>query len=440
MDGPMNGPLNIKPTERYQYNGEEYEIVDVDGDRVQLRSLQQSRTIIFQTMDKLIRAWQKGHLRRTQEAPFAPSATSISTALSTSHNATLMKRLAYLLPVLEEFGGHLPRPEVKRLLSEIAVQRGDARAPSYETLYLWKRAYLAAGELSLALVPKGRHRTLHRLHNQPEEIQQLIRLNVDQLYFTRTPCSQTELIQAIQCAVGACNRTRDPLHQLQEPSTTTLYRIICELDRFETDVHHLGFHDAAMRQKWSKKRRRPYRRFDLVEGDSHELDIETCDAFGNPVGRPWLTALIEVRDRVIVGWDLSYNPPSLEKTIRGLKCSMLAENPYGGTAVRYRVDNGSEFIAKRLKQILSGVGSDINYSAPGTPDQKPHIESFFKTWTLPIVHCMRGTTFSTHTGYDSEANAICTLEVLRHRFKDWLESVYHASFHSGLKMSPKRHG
>jgi putative transposase len=63
----MNGPLNIKPTERYQYNGEEYEIVDVDGDRVQLRSLQQSRTIIFQTMDKLIRAWQKGHLRRTQE-------------------------------------------------------------------------------------------------------------------------------------------------------------------------------------------------------------------------------------------------------------------------------------------------------------------------------------------------------------------------------------
>jgi len=432
----MNKPLKINIGEHYQYCGSDYQIMDIRGDCVQLRSLTFSNQIVFQTYERLVHAWQTGGLLKTQEAPFTPRMNLIADALSPRQQAIMTKRLGFLLPVLEQWGGRLPRQAVLDLMAGIAAQTGEA-APSYGAVYLWKKAYLAMGENKLALVPKPRRAALHRVFSLPEEVQELIQINVDQLYFTRTPCSKTELTDAIICAISASNESRSPYHQLPIPSRSTLYRIITELDQYETDLHQQGYRLAIKRQKWSKKCPQPLERFDLVEGDTHELDVETCDQKGHLIGRLFLTALIEVRSRMIVGWDLSYNPPCAEKTLRALKHSLLSENLYGGLARRYRVDNGGEFVNARLKSTLQDLGSDVTYCEPGNPDQKPHIESFFKTWTTSIVHCMRGTTFSGPNPYDSEKNAIYTLKDVKKCFQNWLESVYHSSFHSGLGMSPR---
>ncbi|QQX57098.1 DDE-type integrase/transposase/recombinase [Pseudomonas chlororaphis] len=433
----MNETLQIIVGEHYRFHGADYQVMDIDGERIQLRSLQVSKSPVFQTFECLARAHQNGVFRKTQEAPFAPNAALITAALSPRHKTIMERRLRFLQPILDRWGGRLPRKPVEKLAKEIATQLGQPTAPSYGALYLWRKAYLAGGENSLALVPKTRRRTLHRLYRQPEVVQELIRLNIDQLYFCRTPCSKTEVIDAIDCAIRATNQGRSPIHQLAVPSSSTLYRIISELDRYETDRHQVGYHVAIKNQKWSRRFRQPYRRFERVEGDTHELDIETCDANGYPVGRAFLTVLLEVRTRMIVGWDISYNSPSLEKTIRALKYSLLSGNPYGGLALNYRFDNGGDYIADRLKSILSEMGSHITYCEPDNPDQKPHVESFFKSWTTSIVHSMRGTTFSTPNPYDSESNAIYTLDNLKERFEDWRDTVYHANFHSGIEMSPK---
>lgn len=431
----MKAHLEISIGEHYQYHGSDYQIMDIKGDRIQLRSLKFSKQIVFQTYERLVHAWQTGGLLKTQEAPFAPRMNLIVDALSPSQQSIMDKRLRFLLPVLERWGGHLPRQAVLDLIADIAAQTGEP-SPSYGTIYLWKIAYLTMGENKLALVPKTRRATLHRLFRQSEEVQQLIKDNIEQLYLTRTPCSKTELIEAIGSAIEASNESRSPYHQLPAPSCSTLYRIITELDRYETDLYQQGFTEAIKRQKWSKKCLRPAGRFDLVEGDTHFFDVQTCDKYGQLVDRVVLTALIEVRTRMIVGWDLSYNPPCAEKTIRALKHSLLSENPYGGLARRYRVDNGCEFVAARLKNILQDLGSDVTYCEPKTPDQKPHIESFFKTWTTSIVHCLRGTTFSSPTPYESEKNAIYTLDDVKGYFQNWLDNVYHPGFHSELGMSP----
>ncbi|EJN28362.1 integrase family protein [Pseudomonas sp. GM78] len=432
----MNETLQIVVGEHYRYHGTDYQVMDIDGERIQLRSLRASTSPVFQTFERLVRAHQSGALRKIQEAPFPPDATLVSAAVSANHKAKADRKEFFLLQIRDDCGGRLPRKRVEELAKEIAAQRGEPNVPSYGTIYLWNKAYLAGGENILSLVPKTRRSTLHRLHRQPEEVQELIKLTIDQLYFTRTPCNKTEVIDAIDCAIRTSNQSRSPIHQLPVPSSSTLYRIIVELDRYETDLRQLGYHAAIKNQKWSRKFHQPYRRFELVEGDTHILDIETCDKDGHPIGRAYLTVLLEVRTRMIVGWDISYNPPSLEKNIRALRYSLRSDTPYGGLASNYRFDNGADYTAERLRTILRGLGANVTFCEPGNADQKPHIESFFKSWTTSIVHNMRGTTFSKPNRYDSEGNAIYTLEDLKERFEDWRDTFYHANFHSGIGMAP----
>ncbi|WP_409260906.1 transposase [Pseudomonas putida] len=428
--------LEMHVGEHYQYYGSDYQVVVAEGSRYQLRSLKFSKQIVIQSYERLAKAWCKGTLVKTQEAPFAPRADLILDALNPHQQTALAKRLRYVLPVIEHWGGHLPRQPVLTLLTEVAKQEGETR-PSYGALYLWVKAYLSMGENKLALVPRTRSSPIRRVLKQPEIVQEIIKVNLAQLFFTQTPCKKTDLIFAIQSAIEACNEKRPPHDQLTCPSTSTLYRIITELDRYETDCHQLGYLRAIKKQKWSRKCKRPSAVFDLVEGDTHTFDVETVDEKGQLIGRVFLTVLIEVRTRIILGWDISYNPGSAEKTIRALKHSLLSSNPFGGLARRYRLDNGSEFANVRLKNVLNDLGADVTYCEPRNPDQKPHLESFFKTWTTSIAHCMPGTTFSGPNPYDSEANACLTLNDIRNNFEHWLKTVYHPGSHDGLGKSPQ---
>lgn len=436
MDRTMSDHLSIQIGERYRYHGKEFQIIDVRGDRIQLRSLESNRVIIYHSFEQLVLAHQRNDFQKLQEAPFSLNATCILAALTPAHKIKLDKRLCYVKAILEKFGGRLPRLGVGELAGTIALELGDEKTPAYSTLYNWTKAYLLSGENSLALAPKTRSADLHRFYRQSAEVQTVIKNDISLLYFTETPCTKTELIDAIDQSLRAHNEGSNAEHQLAIPSTSTLYRIITELDTYETDLHQIGRRDAIKNQRWSRKNPRPSRRFELVEGDTKVLNVQTCDEQGKLIGRPQLTGLIEVRTRMLVGWDISYNPPCAEKTLRALKTSLIRSNPYGGLAAYYRVDNGSEFIASRIKNTLADMGAHITFCGPGEPDKKPFIESFFHTVDTSFFNCLRGATFSKPTHYDSERNAIYTLSEVKDFFSQWLDSTYHRKCHSGLGMSP----
>lgn len=179
---------------------------------------------------------------------------------------------------------------------------------------------------------------------------------------------------------------------------------------------------------------------EIVEGDSHELDIDVVDSEGQVLGRPWLTKLVEIRTACVVGWDISLNPPSIDKTIRAIKASLHCDNTYGGLAISYVFDNGQEFTTQRLKDIMKEFGAEVKFCRIGNADDKPHVESSFKTWTKDIAQHLPGTTFSNPEArgdYDSESNAQMTLEDVKSVYSDWLENYYHKHFHHGLGMAPE---
>ncbi|MFG0268805.1 MULTISPECIES: transposase [Pseudomonas] len=430
----MNSPLIVNIGEHYQYYGKEFQVIDIRSNQIQLRSLQSNKVIMYQRYERLALEHHRGQFKKVQEAPFASVKGQVLATLSPSIKAILEMRYRFVAKSIDMWGGRLPKQGALDLAARISEETGD-KAPCYTTLYNWLTAYLDAGENSLALIPKKRRADAHRFYRQPAEVQAIITANVELLWHTPTPCNQTALIDSIDLSLRTYNERLEADQRLPIPSRSTLYRILRDLDTYQIDKHQLPLQEALKKQHYSKKCTPLHRRLELVEGDTHLLDVQICDESGELIGRPWLTVLLDVKTRIIVGWDISFNPPSAEKTLRALKTSLLRNNPYGGLALYYRVDNGAEFIANRIKEVLSLMGSHITFCEPGGPNKKPHVERFFRIWTTNIVHTMRGTTFSSPRRYDSEGNAIYTIQGVREIFTNWIEKVYHPRHHKSLNMS-----
>lgn len=435
----MREPLKISLGERYSYLGETFQVMEVKDNRVQLRSVRPSGRIMNPSIERLSRAYLKGELIRTQEAPFPCDPTKIMCALSEKHRQVLKRRVIYVTALVDQLGNHLPKKKAEAIASKVAAQVGDAKPPCYTVLYEWVRSYKQRAGNIISLIPATHRIRGYRLLNQPEEIQKIIRHHIDTDYLTCPPLSRAEVIDNIQGAIYRANEIRAPSHKLTCPSPSTLYRILSELDFYTVEKAQRGTRIAKSHQKWSIKYQRNLRILEIVEGDSHEIDIEVVDSEGRVLGRPWLTTLLDVRTACVVGWDISLNPPSIDKTIRAIKASLHCENTYGGLAVSYVLDNGPEFTAQRLKDIMKDLGAEIKFCRVGEADEKPHVESYFKTWTKDIPQRLPGTTFSNPEArgdYDSEESAQKTLEDVKSMFSDYLDSYYHNHFHHGIGMAP----
>ncbi|WP_157719533.1 DDE-type integrase/transposase/recombinase [Pseudomonas oryzae] len=392
------------------------------------------------TLERLSRAHLKGDLIKTQEAPFPCDPTKIMSALSEKHRQVLKRRITYVKALIDQLGPHLPKKKAESIASKVATQIGDAKPPCYTVLYEWVKAYKQRAGNIISLIPSTHRTRGYRLLNQPEEVQKIVRYHIDTDYLTCPPLSKAEVIDNIQGAIYRINENREALYKLTSPSPSTLYRILAELDFYTVEKAQRGPRIAKTHQKWSKKYQRNLRILEIVEGDSHELDIDVVDSEGQVLGRPWLTKLVEIRTACVVGWDISLNPPSIDKTIRAIKASLHCDNTYGGLAISYVFDNGQEFTTQRLKDIMKEFGAEVKFCRIGNADDKPHVESSFKTWTKDIAQHLPGTTFSNPEArgdYDSESNAQMTLEDVKSVYSDWLENYYHKHFHHGLGMAPE---
>lgn len=429
--------LNIG--ERYQYRTQPYEIISINGNCIQLRGVKQRRNICFQTYETLFLAYRRGCFSRIQEAPLKAETNKILSSLSEKVRSQLNRRLEYVRGILQKLGGSLPKEKTEKLANEISIELGDTRPPCYTTLYNWTVTYLRSGENPISLISVRAKTRKYRIQKQPEEIQELINFNIELLYHSKTPATISAVVEAITLSIEDLNNKRSSSSQAVVPSESTLRRIIKELDTYETELYQLGKRTAIKNQSWSKQFRKLHRLLERAECDTQVLDIIAVDTEGNVLGKPYLTVVLAVYPRRIIGWDISLNPPSLEKTIRAIKMSISSEHERNGLAMLYVTDNGSEFVAKKLRDCLTLMGSEVLYCEPGEPNQKPFVERWFKTLTTEIIHHMKGTTFSNiqeRGEYDSEAEAVFTLEQLKNTFEDWLNLSYHRDFHRALTTSP----
>jgi transposase InsO family protein len=174
----------------------------------------------------------------------------------------------------------------------------------------------------------------------------------------------------------------------------------------------------------------------LWEADATPGDIMLLD------GRHAVIAQIDIwprRPKILV------TPTSKAQAIATLLRRGLID---WGVPEVYRTDNGKDFTARHMERVLDALEIEHDICPPFTPEAKPHVERFIKTFSHGIVELLPG--FIGHNVSQRKAiearrsfserlmkkGAIVEVKLSAHEFQAicnrWIEAVYMQTPHEGL--------
>ena len=193
------------------------------------------------------------------------------------------------------------------------------------------------------------------------------------------------------------------------------------------------------------------RPLDIVQIDHTKADVTVVDPVTRrPLGRPTLTVAIDVNSRMILGFHLSLEPPSLLSVALCLTHAVMDKShwlaargintdwPAHGIPRAIYVDNGAEFHARAFGLACAEYQIELRYRPPGTPRYGGHIERLIGTM-MGAVHLLPGSHFSNifeRGDLDAEAEAVMTLAELETWLALEITGSYHARVHSALETTP----
>ncbi len=193
------------------------------------------------------------------------------------------------------------------------------------------------------------------------------------------------------------------------------------------------------------------RPLEIVQIDHTQVDIIVVDEQSREeIGRPWITLAVDVLTRMVTGFYLALEPPSVASIGLCLlhavydKTSWLAERgidvpwPVAGLPNALHADNGSDFRSRAFVRACRNQGVHVVWRLPGKPHFGGHIERLIGT-QMGAVHLLPGTTFSNPVergSYQSSKVARMTLRELE-RWIGWeIAGHYHQRIHTALHRPP----
>lgn len=166
------------------------------------------------------------------------------------------------------------------------------------------------------------------------------------------------------------------------------------------------------------------------------------------IGRPWLTVVIDLYTRVLLGYYLSLHVPSALTVACTLAHAVLPKDtfldgvglskgdyPFFGVPTILHMDNASEFQSPKLKYGCQLFGIQPEYRPPGRKHYGGHVERIIGTFMTTKVHFLKGSTMSNavaRRNLQSEKEAAMTFS----DFSRWFAReviVYHSTVHSALR-------
>jgi len=238
---------------------------------------------------------------------------------------------------------------------------------------------------------------------------------------------------------------------LPAPNYRTVKRRLSTYDPMVLVRGRLGAKAAREAFQPVQVNRQPTVPFRLVQIDHSPVDLIVVDDRDRlPIGPPWLTLAIDVATRMVAGFYLSLNAPSVISVALVLTHCVLPKDrwlsergldsvqwPVYGLPDEIHLDNGKEFHSHALLRGAQEYGIELSYRPSRQPHFGGHIERLIGT-TMGAVHLLPGTTFSNvreKGSYDSAAEAAMTIAEL----ECWLAlevARYHLSVHSALRVPP----
>lgn len=185
---------------------------------------------------------------------------------------------------------------------------------------------------------------------------------------------------------------------------------------------------------------------DLVQMDHTRADVILVDSVHRKeLGRPWVTLLIEVRTRCILGFYVSFGDPSIFRCGRAIANAILPKHrllqalelevdyPMHGLFKRLHADHAAPHRAQSFRFACLSYGIDPDVRPRGPAHFGGHIERLIGTMMakMRLLPGATGANATKRDGYDAGAAAAMTIG----EFERWFVRaicLYHAEPHAGL--------
>lgn len=342
---------------------------------------------------------------------------------------------------------------IKPLLSRdnggLASKELDIRAEecnvSSRTLRRWVDAYRSTGSIASLLEKKrGWNKDKIRLDHATDT---LIKKVINDFFLTPQRPTVEATVRRVHklcheqgCSKPSAKAIRYRIDQVSEP----------------TMMKRRGQRERAKNKFTPKTGHFPevFNPLDVVQIDHTPADIILVDdKHRKPIGRPWVTVAIDIYSRMITGYYISLDAPSVTSVGMCLSRSISpkddlliqngitdAEWKVFGYPRKIHVDNGSDFRSDDLRKSCALHGINIEFRPLARPEYGGHVERMIGN-LMKKVHELPGTTFSNikqKDEYDAEKNASLTLGEFEKWFLTYITKVYHLSIHSGIERTPAR--
>lgn len=329
----------------------------------------------------------------------------------------------------------------ERLAAIWPVLEGVARAEE-RTVRRWVRAYRDAeasyGYGFPGLVPNyvacgNRQRRLL------EDQLKIVTKKINELWLDNRNINKKRVHEAIDLECKEAG--------LPTPGYSWLCRFIKDLPRYEATAAREGqkaAYSIAPRQSENPDAvtsAEPIRNWEAAHIDHTQTDIEAiCSETGENLGKPWVTVMIDHYSRRILGFFLTFDPPSYRSVLMTLRDCVRR---YGRLPDAIVVDGGKEFRSTWFEVMCAFYQVRVVRRPPRQARFGAQIERFFGSHNTMLLHTLKGNTQLRKNvrqmtpAVDPSKAAVWTLGALSELLCDFYYEVYDKAEHSGILCSPR---
>lgn len=357
-------------------------------------------------------------------------------AITRANRKSAARRLKAIRPLLKK-----PRPSRADF-----DQRAHKVGCHYTTLYRWYRHYNELEDATV-LIPQKRGWKAGKDRIAPDD-EELINHVIEKYYLKKGGLSIKNTIRK----VGEKWRKANGENKGKPPSASTIRNRINRIPE-EERLRRRGFHELARKKFRPTPGHFPGGTYPLevIQIDHTKADIILVDdVYRKPIGRPHVTLGIDIHTRMVTGYYLSFDDPSVLSVAMCISQSVLpkehwlsqmgveAQWPVWGFPETLHVDNASEFRSKSLRNSCLKYNINLEYRPLRLPETGGHVERVIGT-VMKQIHDLPGTTFSSvgeKGEYDSEKMSALTISEFERVLVELICNFYHNNIHENLDMTP----
>ncbi len=350
--------------------------------------------------------------------------------------------------------GSLSRRLMQRAVHRLAAERGE-KPPAMSTIYRKLKALRKFRNFNPTLAMAPKNSMGNREKRFCDRAEEAMRIAVEDAW--RDPKGSWKTVRARLYRMTSAGGEYSDLANLvcevngaaRLVSARTIQRRFREVDEFTRDMLRYGLEYAERVHSRRIRQNRPSRPLDVVDVDHTTLGIVVFDEVRSiGFGRPDLVVFRDRYSGIILGWAISFGPPSLETFIDGLLHALLPKSeadlppsvkyPWHGRMVCLGVDNASHLIGFPVREAAMELGFEIVPYRPAHPWEKGALEHLFHILNIQLVDRLPGATTlspAERRKFDEErmkAVPQISMSELRGFLSYFFAEIHHVTPHEGL--------